>query len=291
MNNSKLESMNSILLFEDIENNPIRDDIWIGGSPYDLEAANADVRLRWRAVEGSILLLDEPAIVVAGEQSVVTYQVTSAQAIQGIYRAWWHITLPSGQDIDVPEFEVVIDRHAPGRGVLLGAIASGLSNVMPETVRGLSGQQWFGDRRLQKIVEQEKRKLLASPPAVADEVTLPLVVQEYLAKASAMALYPAAQEYWAVQRSGASTRDEAAQYPDRLAMLKEQHAWLRGELTRLRPYVDAALGAVDAVLPTRRSTGPRTSAIPGARNVTADPQLYPRNYSTGWETEALRWAL
>jgi hypothetical protein len=95
----------------------ITDTIKIAGTAFNLTGST--VKFRMRAAGAYTLKVDAAATIVNAAAGTVRYDWAAADVdTPGDYLAWWHVTLPSTDTQDTPEFQVEIASHSAASGDL-----------------------------------------------------------------------------------------------------------------------------------------------------------------------------
>lgn len=221
-------------------------------------------------LHSAVLAVDSIATIITATQGTVRYDWTVANtATQGEYYGWWKATLASGKILTTPEFRVLIDAHASGEAVTTGEITEQARQIMPVTWDALSKDVRYGDRMLQTRVSYVKYKLFATvvDPTLEATIYNPLV-QDYVAKVTALQIIPAGIDYWMEQHASISTTGtaESVAYPDRIAHLQKLQEWLLREISDLTPELPGLLTV------RRKGRGPKVGNALDL--LTPNPQEY-----------------
>lgn len=157
-----------------------------------------------------------------------------------------------------------------------GAIAERARGILPVTWDALSGDARYGDGLLQSSVDTAKESVLGQVILPADELSLPLIVINFVAKIVALEVIPAGIDFWMSEPIGLATTgtNEAISYVDRPAQLGKLRDMLLQE-TR----TDAT--DIAGVVGYRRSSSRSRMKIstPDDLFLTPSPQEFPRPYT------------
>lgn len=218
-----------ILVYQDSDGQSVTDNILIDGRPLP-DINTYTVSFLVREADSDTIIVDSPATIVDADEAQVRYEWEAADLVaRGEFKAWWRVTSGT-EDIDTPEFLVVITEHAPGVRARTGAIYEFCRSHIPSTWNALEKDTGYGDLLLQRRIDVQKARLFASPPAAEDERDLDVRVQSYIAKLTVLNLMSTAMEYWMNQREmvSATGTAESSTYPERIQHLKQ----IRDQLTR-----------------------------------------------------------
>lgn len=160
---------------------------------------------------------------------------------------------------------------------------SGLGIIADYAKPRLGGETWkslrdsaeFGPSEITRVVELVKRRAMLNPPSADLENTLDPLVLDYLGILTALALIPAARDYWASQYISQSTGDdptETVTYTNRSEMVDK----LRDDLMRALPAAQAlAIPLLDSPRLAAADNGPCIDEDEDDR-VMSDPRNFPR---------------
>jgi len=219
----------------------ITDTIKVDNQAFDLTGST--VSFRMRAAKSSTLKVDAAATIVTATEGKVRYDWGAADVdTAGEFYSWWRITLPSAKIQETNESLIIFDEHTDGLGVSTGAIAERVKAIMPSTYKSLESDVNFGDIRLQQKIDLVKFKLFATNIAASlEESTYNPMIQEWIAKISAIKIIPSAIDYYKDQHQTVTTTgtSETASYPDRLKALWDLRDKLVFEVEEERPEIMA----------------------------------------------------
>lgn len=220
---------NPIVVFSDSDGQSVTDNILIDGRPIP-NIGDFTVTFIMRELESDTIVVNSAATITDEDESEVKYEFTDSDlATRGQYKAWWRVTSGT-EDIDTPEFLVIVTEHAPGVRTRTGTIYEFCRSFIPSTWNALEQDRNYGDALLQQRIEVKKAGLFASPPLPEDEEDLDIRVQSFVAKVTVLSLMSTAMEYWMNQRESVSATGTAENsvYPERIEHLKQ----IRDQLTR-----------------------------------------------------------
>jgi hypothetical protein len=234
------------------------------------------ILFRLRPFGSPVFKVNASATIVDAPEGVVKYDwATNDLDTSGDYWYSWHITLPSGKVQKTPELPLIVNALVEGDGAFFGEIADRAKGYIPTSWDKLREPSFYGDRRLQRMVDLVKFKLFNTVVNATNESIYNPMVQDYAAKAVTVNLIPAAIEFWANQYQSINTQgtQESVSYPDRIRALENLHERLLAELAEDK-------GAIGPPLVVRHKRGlplVDTSAIDMR---TIDPTSFPRLFST-----------
>lgn len=199
---------------------------------------------------------------------------------EGDFFGWWRFT-PNGasEPWETMEFPILFSDHGPGLGTDTGAIVDGAAMYMPVTFDYLQKDSRFGDRRMQRLAELVKMKVLGYTMQPDQEELLPIVLLDFLSKRVALDLITPGVDFWSRQLRVAtsSQTQETSSFPDMIASLK----LLRASLARELVYDWRQVQLLIPGTPNRMVVPMPASSMDGSSYVTKNPQENPR-LRTGW---------
>lgn len=159
----------------------------------------------------------------------------------------------------------------------LGAIADyAKMHLGGETWKALLDSDNFGAADLTQGINVIKTRAMATPPDTAGESALDPRVLDYLGMLVAIALIPAARDYWGSQQISLTRGDDSSEtvtYANRTTMMNA----LRDDLMRDLPAVRmAALPFMDSPPVEASADGPVIDEDDDCGHVTKDPRRFPR---------------
>ena len=177
---------------------------------------------------------------------------------------------------------------------MAATIADKASRFLPETWDKLKSSSLYGNTGLTDTVTTVKDRVLGSnAPASSAEDTLPLIVQDYIAKLVALEVIPAGIDLWGrqIKSQTLETSGDTMSYGDPIAGLEKTRDYLVLETRRMRPEVEAVITTAVRI----KVPGPAVSDA-GKDFVSVDPNdapgLFGRPltsvYSTPWQLPSTR---
>ncbi len=215
----------------------------IAGKPLNIGTSTVKFNMRY-AESADLKVSGGAAVIDDATKGLVHYNWTSGNVdTAGEYVGWWQLKDTSNKVKDFPEFQIVIDEHAPGIRVKVGAIYRASRGIIPITWDALEHSDKYGDSLLQERIEAVKLSLFGTSVPVEDEATYDIRVLEFAAKLVAIQVIPAGVDYWGAQYQSfvAQGTQETASYPDRIAALWKVYERLLIQIAQDRPVVDEIL--------------------------------------------------
>lgn len=168
--------------------------------------------------------------------------------------------------------EITVTAHVEPGETGLGPVADYTKvHLGGETWQGLYDSPDFGPAFLATAVNVVKHQIFKTPPDVAGEAALPVLVLDYVGICVALQLVPAARSYWGSQLISETTGDDPTEivvYPNRAKLVDD----LRDDLMRRRAAAQVlALPLISEPTITAISTGPEIDEDDDLRS-TSDPR-------------------
>lgn len=178
------------------------------------------------------------------------------------------VLTPETSQVKELKVETVAQPGSSGLGTVADYVKMRLGG---ETFKGLAESDDYGMAYISQAIELVKRRVMSNPPAVGDEGSLDILVQDYLGLLGALELIPAARDWWASQVVSTSTGDDPTEivtFTDRSKMVDT----LRDDLLRRLAAAQAlAIPLLDAPRLPSGDEGPAIDEDDDFK-VTSDPR-------------------
>lgn len=238
-----------VIVYTGSDEQPLQDQIKIGGRPFNIGAST--VKFRMREAQGTTLKVDAAAVVDDATQGRVSYAWNDLDLnTPGEYYGWWHIIITGGE-IDTDEFLVIVAEHAPGLRTRTGSIYRTARGILPVTFYALETSDKYGDALLQEKIEVAKMRVFGVQILVENEGNYDVRVVDFVAKVAALEIIPGAVDYWMNQHQTITTQgtQEVVSYPDRIAALWKIYERLTIEVAKEKPIIEEILGTMGELVP------------------------------------------